>query len=75
MEPLVIGQAVHKALTAPRPKIRYTIVKQKLKNWDIPQMLPKRTVDRLIESSWDCSQRQSGSVELLIVPKPDVARA
>ena len=48
LEPLDIAEAVFKALTLARPKVSYTIVKQKLKNWTIPMMLPKRTVDRVI---------------------------
>jgi len=48
LEPLDIAEAVFKALTIARPKVSYTIVKQKLKNWTIPMMLPKRTVDRVI---------------------------
>ena len=48
LEPRDIAEAVFKALTIARPKVSYTIVKQKLKNWTIPMMLPKRTVDRVI---------------------------
>lgn len=43
-----IAEAVYKALTVSHPKVSYTIVKQKLKNWTIPMMLPKRIVDRVI---------------------------
>jgi hypothetical protein len=39
---------VHKALTVASPKVCYTVVRQKLKNWTIPMMLPKRMVDRAI---------------------------
>ena len=48
LEPRAVAEAVYKALTISRPKVSYTIVKQKLKNWTIPMMLPKRTVDRVI---------------------------
>jgi NAD(P)-dependent dehydrogenase (short-subunit alcohol dehydrogenase family) len=48
LEPRAIAEAVYKALTISRPKVNYTIVKQKLKNWTIPMLLPKRTVDRVI---------------------------
>ena len=48
LEPHAIAEAVCKTLTIPSPKVSYTIVRQKLKNWTIPMMLPKRTVDRVI---------------------------
>ncbi len=43
-----IGQAVYKALTARRPKVRYAVVPQRFKNWTVPMLLPKRLLDRLI---------------------------
>lgn len=43
-----IGEAVLKALTAPRPKVRYAVVPDALTNWVIPRLLPKRLVDRTI---------------------------
>ena len=48
LEPRVVGQVVYKALSDSRPKVCYTVVKQKFKNWTLPMSLPKRTVDRLI---------------------------
>lgn len=48
LEPKVIGEVVHKALTDSRPKVCYTVIKQKFKNWTLPMSLPKRTVDRII---------------------------
>ncbi|WP_431263390.1 SDR family oxidoreductase [Roseateles chitinivorans] len=48
LHPRVIGQAVLTALTSTSPKVNYTVVKQKLKNWTIPMALPKRTVDAAI---------------------------
>jgi NAD(P)-dependent dehydrogenase (short-subunit alcohol dehydrogenase family) len=44
----VLGETVYRALTVPRPKVRYAVVPQKLKNWTLPRLLPKRLVDRLI---------------------------
>jgi NAD(P)-dependent dehydrogenase (short-subunit alcohol dehydrogenase family) len=44
----VLGEAVYRALTVRRPKVRYAVVPQKLKNWTLPRLLPKRLVDRLI---------------------------
>ena len=48
MHPERIGEAVHKALTTAHPKVRYSIVQQRLKNWTIPMLLPNRMVDRVI---------------------------
>jgi len=46
--PEVIGEAVHTALTTAKPRTRYAVVPQRLTNWTIPNLLPKRLVDRLI---------------------------
>ncbi len=43
-----IGRAIHQALTARKPKVRYAVVPQRFKNWTVPMLLPKRVVDRLI---------------------------
>lgn len=43
-----LGRAVWKALTIAKPKTRYAVVPNRLMNWTIPQLLPKRVVDRLI---------------------------
>jgi hypothetical protein len=43
-----LGKVVLKALTVDKPKTRYAVVKGALTNWVIPQLLPKRTVDRTI---------------------------
>ncbi len=43
-----LGKVVLHALTVDKPKTRYAVVKNKLFAWTIPQMLPKRTVDRTI---------------------------
>ena len=48
LAPRAIGDAVHAALTVRHPKIVYTVVKQKFKNWTLPMLLPRRTLDRLI---------------------------
>jgi NAD(P)-dependent dehydrogenase (short-subunit alcohol dehydrogenase family) len=46
LPPEAIGEVVLKALTAPKPKVRYAAVKGALTNWILPQILPKRMVDR-----------------------------
>lgn len=44
-----IGETVHTALTAARPKARYVVTPQPLTNW-LSANLPKRTVDRIVAS-------------------------
>jgi NAD(P)-dependent dehydrogenase (short-subunit alcohol dehydrogenase family) len=46
--PEKIGEAVHVALTTDRPKVRYAVVPQRLVNWTLPMLLPKRVFDRII---------------------------
>jgi NAD(P)-dependent dehydrogenase (short-subunit alcohol dehydrogenase family) len=48
LPPEAIGQAVHIALTTARPKVRYAVVPQRLVNWTLPMLLPKRVLDKLI---------------------------
>jgi NAD(P)-dependent dehydrogenase (short-subunit alcohol dehydrogenase family) len=44
----VIGKAIYHALTAKHPQARNAVVPSPLKNWIIPQMIPMRTLDKLI---------------------------
>jgi NAD(P)-dependent dehydrogenase (short-subunit alcohol dehydrogenase family) len=48
LPPSRIGEAVYKALTVPRPRVRYAVVPQSLQNWTLPRALPKRMLDRMI---------------------------
>ena len=48
LPPERIGLAVHRALTVRKPRARYAVVPQRLRNWTIPLLLPKRALDRLI---------------------------
>lgn len=48
LAPERLGRAILKALTVKNPKVRYAVVPNRLVNWTIPQLLPKRFVDRLI---------------------------
>jgi NAD(P)-dependent dehydrogenase (short-subunit alcohol dehydrogenase family) len=48
LAPERLGRAIMKALTAKNPKVRYAVVPNRLANWTIPQLLPKRLVDRII---------------------------
>nr|WP_202895852.1 SDR family NAD(P)-dependent oxidoreductase [Iningainema tapete] len=43
-----IGEKIWKALTVHNPSARYAVVPQRLFNWIIPMMLPKRLVDKMI---------------------------
>lgn len=43
-----MGELVLHVLTTAKPKVRYTIVANKLKNWTIPNLLPKRVFDKVI---------------------------
>jgi NAD(P)-dependent dehydrogenase (short-subunit alcohol dehydrogenase family) len=43
-----IGETVYKALTTRKPRVRYAVVPQRLKNWTLPMTLPKRMLDRMI---------------------------
>ena len=48
LAPTTIGEAVHTALVARRPRVTYTVSPQKFTNWTLPRLLPSRIVDRLI---------------------------
>ena len=47
-----VGALVHKALTIPKPRVRYAILPDRLETW-IAAMLPKRTLDRIIARMLD----------------------
>lgn len=44
----VIGNTVYHALTAKNPKACYAVVPNRLTNWIIPQLIPTRTLDKLV---------------------------
>jgi NAD(P)-dependent dehydrogenase (short-subunit alcohol dehydrogenase family) len=48
LAPERLGRAIAKALTVKNPKVRYAVVPGRLTNWTIPQLLPKRFLDRTI---------------------------
>ncbi len=48
LRPEQLGEAVWVALTAKKPKVRYAVVPQRLKNWTIPMSLPSRMLDKMI---------------------------
>ena len=43
-----LGAAVHLALSTPKPKARYAVIKQRFKNWTLPRLLPARMLDAVI---------------------------
>ncbi len=48
LSPERLAKAVYVALTAAKPKTRYAVVPQRLKNWTLPRLLPDRAVDKAI---------------------------
>ena len=49
LPPERIGEAVRHALTAAKPKVRYTVTPTPVQNW-LATNLPKRVVDRMVGS-------------------------
>jgi hypothetical protein len=45
LPPERLGEAVHVALSKPKPKVRYAVVPQRFKNWVLPRLLPTRLLD------------------------------
>ena len=48
LSPERLGRAILHALTVDSPKVRYAVVKGRFQNWTLPQILPKRFIDRTI---------------------------
>jgi hypothetical protein len=48
LPPQRIGEVVHTALAVRKPKVCYTVLQQKFKNWTLPMHLPKRLLECLI---------------------------
>ena len=48
LEPEAVGEVIATALTSPRPKTRYAVVKGKFLNATLPSLLPRRTGDRMM---------------------------
>ncbi len=46
LTPERLGKVIHRALTTANPKVRYAVVPQRFKNWTLPQLLPKRMIDK-----------------------------
>jgi NAD(P)-dependent dehydrogenase (short-subunit alcohol dehydrogenase family) len=60
-EPEIIGEVVWQALTVARPKTRYATVPQRFTHWVLPQLLPKRTLDKLIAQTMGLTPTASSS--------------
>jgi len=58
--PEVIGKAVWRALTVRRPAVRSAIVPKRLVNWTIPQLIPMRTLDKLVAQFFGIKRRRHG---------------
>lgn len=43
-----IGAVIHHALTTPRPRVRYAVLRGRFAGFDLPRLLPPRMVDRTI---------------------------
>ena len=46
--PDFVGRTIADILTMKSPKVRYALVKSKLRDWTIPMSLPKRVIDRVM---------------------------
>jgi hypothetical protein len=57
LPPERIGEAVHRALTAAKPKARYAVIPQRFKNWTLPRLLPARMVDAALAKQLGLKKR------------------
>ena len=63
-KPERIGEVVFRALTTAKPRVRYAVVPQRLMNWSLPNLLPRRWVDRLMAGQ--AGLRPKGSTEAAV---------
>ncbi len=47
LPPSAVGDLVWRCLSAPKPKVRYAILRRPFLDWRLPKMLPPRMVDRI----------------------------
>lgn len=57
LEPIVIAKVIESALDDAKPKARYAPVPDKLKNFTLPVLLPKRTVDKFFWKAFGLRRR------------------
>jgi NAD(P)-dependent dehydrogenase (short-subunit alcohol dehydrogenase family) len=58
LPPQAVADAVHTALTADRPKARYTVTYAPLMNWYLPLLMPARWLDRLVARRLGLARRR-----------------
>jgi len=58
LAPEVIGEAVWRALTVTRPRVRSAIVPKRFMNWTIPQLIPMRILDSLVAQFFGIKKRK-----------------
>jgi NAD(P)-dependent dehydrogenase (short-subunit alcohol dehydrogenase family) len=52
-----IGEAIFQALTVAKPRVRYAVVPKRFANWTLPNLMPKRVVDRLLAKRLGLTRR------------------
>ncbi|NOK58658.1 MAG: SDR family NAD(P)-dependent oxidoreductase [Chloroflexi bacterium AL-W] len=52
-----VGEVIWKALSEPKPRVRYPIVPQHFFNWTLPMLLPRRMVDRFLASQFGLKRK------------------
>jgi hypothetical protein len=52
-----LGEAVHVALSTAKPKARYAVIPQRLKNWTLPRLLPTRMLDAAVSKQMGLKKR------------------
>jgi NAD(P)-dependent dehydrogenase (short-subunit alcohol dehydrogenase family) len=52
-----LGEAIHHALTAAKPRARYAVLRNRFVNWTVPLLLPKRALDRVIARALGLTRR------------------
>lgn len=57
LEPIVVAKAIERALNDAKPKARYAPVPDKLTNFTLPLLLPKRTVDNFFWKAFGLKRR------------------
>ncbi|MBN1595705.1 SDR family NAD(P)-dependent oxidoreductase, partial [candidate division FCPU426 bacterium] len=46
LPPEAVGRAIYRALTAGKPRLRYNVIPNPIRNWVIPNLLPTRILDQ-----------------------------
>jgi NAD(P)-dependent dehydrogenase (short-subunit alcohol dehydrogenase family) len=57
LPPERLGEAVHVALTAAKPKARYAVVPQRFRSWTLPRLLPTRMLDAYLAMQMKLTKR------------------